>query len=477
MRTALISSSLITPAMTAQRVQEICSQFDLRNLPADFLANPYPVYAALRKQEPIKRMPDGSFFLTRHEDLAMVYRDAATYSSDKRIEFAPKYNHAPFNQAPYALPGHDAPLYEHHTNSLVFNDAPRHTRVRKLIMGALTRRAIDAMEKGLIELVDGLLDKLEEQQQGDLIEDFASAIPVEVIGNLLNVPHADRGPLRGWSLAILGALEPRLTTAQEELGHRSVQAFLSYLRDLVADRRKHPGNPDQDVLTRLILGDKDTLSNSTNSESLSEVELLQNCVFLLNAGHETTTNLIGNALISLLEHPSQHAQLRSDLLSAQASAQASTLPSFSPNSLPSAQESSQTEQTKHILNVAIDEFLRFEASNQLSNRRAVKATQLGGVNLPEGALVTLCIGAANRDPLQFNDPEKLDLRRLPNKHLSFGFGVHQCAGLSLARLEGRIAIGRFLNRFPNYALSELPTRGGRARFRGFLKAPFQTNAH
>jgi hypothetical protein len=234
-----------------------------------------------------------------------------------------------------------------------------------------------------------------------------------------------------------------------------VQEFLSYLRELVADRRKHPGNPEQDVLTRLILGDPDTPSNSHNAESLSEVELLQNCVFLLNAGHETTTNLIGNALISLIEHPSQHAQLRSDLKSAQAN--------------------SQSEQATHILNVAVDEFLRFEASNQLSNRRAVKATQIGGIDLPEGALVTLCIGAANRDPLQFSNPEQLDLRRTPNKHLSFGFGVHQCAGLSLARLEGRIAIGRFLDRFPNYDLSDAPVRGGRARFRGFLKAPFQTN--
>jgi cytochrome P450 len=309
-------------------------------------------------------------------------------------------------------------------------------------MGALNRRAIDAMETGLIQLVDSLLDHLEDQQQGDLIENFASAIPVEVIGNLLNVPHADRDPLRGWSLAILGALEPRITPAQEALGHRSVQEFLSYLRDLVADRRKHPGNPEQDVLTRLIQGDKEINASLQNADNLSEVELLQNCVFLLNAGHETTTNLIGNALISLIEHPAQHALLKTDLMAA---------------------KTSQNEDPKtHVLNLAIDEFLRFESSNQLSNRRAVKSVQVGGIDLPEGALVTLCIGAANRDPLQFND-------------LSFGFGIHQCAGLSLARLEGRIAIGRFLHRFPNYHLSELPTRGGRARFRGFLKAPFSTH--
>jgi cytochrome P450 len=304
-------------------------------------------------------------------------------------------------------------------------------------------------------LVDKLLDHLEDQQTGDLIEDFASAIPVEVIGNLLNVPHADRGPLRGWSLAILGALEPRLTPAQEALGHRSVQEFLSYLRELVADRRKLPGNPDQDVLTRLIQGDKVNGSNTQAPEILSEVELLQNCVFLLNAGHETTTNLIGNALISLIEHPPQHALLKADLMA--------------------VRTSQNSDHEIHVLNLAIDEFLRFEASNQLSNRRAVKATQIGSVDLPEGALVTLCIGAANRDPLQFNAPETLDLRRIPNKHLSFGFGIHQCAGLSLARLEGRVAIGRFLKRFPNYHLSELPTRGGRARFRGFLKAPFTTH--
>jgi cytochrome P450 len=434
----------ITPAMDATRAQEIAQNLDLRALPADFLNNPYPVYAALRETEPFKRMPDGSYFLTRHADLVAVYRDAKVFSSDKQVEFGPKYNHAPFNQPPYTTPGGVAPLFEHHTNSLVFNDPPLHTRVRRLIMGALTRRAIEAMEPGLVSLVDSLLDKIEAQGGGDLIEDFASAIPVEIIGNLLDVPHVDREPLRGWSLAILGALEPSLTPEQEALGNHSVNEFLAYLRELVAKRRQQPGDPEHDVLTRLIQGEE-------NGDALSEVELLQNCVFLLNAGHETTTNLIGNALISLQEWPEQRLRLLSDL-----------------------HQAPDEDAAQGILGLAVDEFLRFESSNQLGNRRALHATQINGVELPAGALVTLCIGAANRDPAVYDNPEQLDLRRTGNKHLAFGFGVHQCAGLSLARLEGRIAVGRFLQRFPDYRLTQAPVRGGRARFRGFLQAAFRT---
>ena len=441
-------TSNITPPLSADRASEIAQSLDLRALPADFLNNPYPVYAALRETEPFKRMSDGSYFLTRHADLVAVYRDAKVFSSDKQVEFGPKYNHAPFNEPPFTSAGGVAPLFEHHTNSLVFNDAPRHTRVRRLIMGALTRRAIEAMEPGLVQLVDGLLDRLQERGGGDLIEDFASAIPVEIIGNLLDVPHADREPLRGWSLAILGALEPALTPEQEALGNRSVNEFLAYLRELVAQRRQHPGDPEHDVLTRLIQGEKD---GETSGDALSEVELLQNCVFLLNAGHETTTNLIGNALITLQEWPEQLKQLQADLKAA-----------------------TSEDDRAHILGLAVDEFLRFESSNQLGNRRALQATQVNGVDLPAGALVTLCIGAANRDPAVYDQPEQLNLRRTGNKHLAFGFGVHQCAGLSLARLEGRIAIGRFLQRFPHYQLTQLPQRGGRARFRGFLNAPFQT---
>ena len=293
--------------------------------------------------------------------------------------------------------------------------------------------------------MDKLLDALETRGGGDLIEDFAAAIPVEIIGNLLGVPHEGRGPLRDWSLAILGALEPVPTPEQHAAGNRSVTEMLAYLRTLVAARRQAPGDPERDVLTRLIQGEAD-------GEQLSEVELLQNCIFLLNAGHETTTNLIGNGLIALQEHPQARQFLHTALKQTEDDA--------------AAQEA--------VLTHAVDEFLRFESSNQLGNRRAVKDTQVGGVALPAGTLVTLCIGAANRDPAQFPDPEVLKLARENNKHLAFGFGIHQCAGLSLARLEGRIAIGRFLQRFPGYRLTQAPVRGGRARFRGFLSAPFKT---
>lgn len=430
-----------TPPISAGRAEEIAASLDLRALPPDFYANPYPVYAWLREHEPVKRMPDGSYFLTRYADLVAVYRDAQTFSSDKKVEFTPKY-------------GAGAPLLEHHTTSLVFNDPPLHTRVRKLIMGALTRRAIADMEPGLIALVDGLLDAIEAKGGGDLIADFASAIPVEIIGNLLGVPHADRGPLREWSLAILGALEPRLTPAQEALGNRSVSEFTTYLTTLVAERRRHPGDPEHDVLTRLIQGENmKSPDGFIAGEKLSKAELLQNCVFILNAGHETTTNLIGNALVALQEWPAAKDELLSKVkLSAP------------------VQQGPEAD-----LSIEIDEFLRFESSNQLGNRRALRACTVGGVDLPEGALLTLCIGAANRDPAQFDHPEQLDLRRQNNRHLAFGFGIHQCAGLSLARLEGRIAVGRFLQRFPAYRLTTAPVRGGRARFRGFLSAPFATS--
>lgn len=316
------------------------------------------------------------------------------------------------------------------------------------MMGALTRRAIDQMETSLTELVSKLADHIEAQGGGDLIEDFAAAIPIEVIGNLLNIPHDERGPLRDWSLAILGALEPKITVDQAQRGNTAVAEFLDYLKVLVSDRRDRPGNPESDVLTRLIQGER-----SDNGQRLSEKELLHNCIFILNAGHETTTNLIGNALVALQEWPEQKSVLIHRI--AQTQHDKSTL--------------------DDSLNTAVDEFLRFESSNQLGNRRATVDCVVGGMPLSKGTLITLCIGSANRDSAQFQNAEEMDISRPNCKHLSFAFGIHQCAGLHLARLEGRVALQIFLQRFPNYKLTAAPTRGGRARFRGFLNAPFSIN--
>jgi hypothetical protein len=403
---------------------ERAATFDLTALGPGFYDDPYPFYHALRRHRPVHALPGGGYLLTRYADCVAVYKDAQTFSSDKTVEFAPKFG--------------ESPLYEHHTTSLVFNDPPLHTRVRRIIAGAFTPRAIAAMEQPVVALVDRLLAEMERKAaQGgevDLIEDYAAAIPVEVIGNLLDVPHEERGPLRDWSLAILGALEPKPTQRQLDVGNRAVTDFLAYLETLIARRRAKPGDPERDVLTRLIAGEK-------TGEKLSEKELLHNVVFILNAGHETTTNLIGNALHTLQDWPLEKARL-----------------------IAAGPEHA-------LLKTAVEELLRFESSNQLGNRMTTARIEIGGVAMPAGTSITIGIGAANRDPAEFPDPDRLDVARAPNRHLAFGTGVHQCAGTAVARLEGRIAIGRFLARFPDYRLTKPATRGGRARFRGFLAIP------
>jgi cytochrome P450 len=397
--------------------RELAADFDLEKLTGEFYADPYPTYRALREHAPVKLLPNGSYFLTRYDDLVSAYKSTKLFSSDKKKEFSPKYG--------------ASLLYEHHTTSLVFNDPPAHTRVRRLIMGALSPRAIAQMEPDLIALVDRLLDAIAPKGRFELIGDFASAIPVQVIGNLLDVPIEEREPLRDWSLAILGALEPVISAEVFARGNEAVREFLAYLEILVERRRMKPGNPERDVLTRLIQGED-------NGERLTTKELLHNCIFLLNAGHETTTNLIGNGLVALSGHPTQKQRLLDN---------------------------------PDLIKLAVEEILRFESSNQLGNRMTTDRVELGGVMMDAGTPVTLCIGAANRDPNQFTDPENLDIGRTPNRHLAFGTGAHQCAGMALARLEGAIAMSRFLARFPRYTLNGAPVRGGRVRFRGFLRVP------
>ena len=385
--------------------------FSLAQPPAGFIDDPYPFYAALRELSPVHELAPGTYLLTRYADVLAVYRSADA-SSDKQREFAPKFG--------------ATPLFEHHTTSLVFNDPPLHTRVRRILMGALNQRAIARMEAGVAALVDRLLDDLADRPAPDLVEDFAAQIPVEVIGNLLDIPRDERGPLRNWSLAILSALEPAPSVQVLAIGNAAVADFVAYLRTLVAERTRNPGDADSDVLTRLLRGDA--------QGRLSEAELLHNCIFLLNAGHETTTNLIGNGLHALMSRREQLERMVAQ---------------------------------PELINSAVEELLRFESPLQLNNRLTTAPMRIGERDVPVGSFLTLAIGAANHDAAEFTNPEQLDITRKPNNHLAFGQGAHACSGMNVARLEARIAIGALLQRFPRIALRGAPERDRRVRFRGF----------
>ena len=395
---------------------EAVRDFQLTRVPEGFLDDPYPWYAALRAHDPVHELEGGGVFLSRYEDALAVYRDPHA-SSDKKAEFKPKLG--------------DSPLYEHHTTSLVFNDPPLHTKVRRILMGAVNQKAIARMEPNVVRLVDTLLGEMAAKGTVNFIDDFAAQIPIEVIGNLLDIPHAERGPLRAWSVAILSGLEPKLTPAMFDTGNRAVTDFVDYLERLIAARRKAPGDYESDVLTRLIQGERD-------GERLTEAELHHQCIFLLNAGHETTTNLIGNGLWALLNHPGEMARLRAE-----------------PALVPSA----------------VEEMLRYDGPIQLNNRRLTEAATLSGKALPKDTLVTIGIGAANRDPAQFPDPERFDVGRKPNRHVAFGQGDHVCVGMNVARMEGRIALARLLAKFPRIELAGALERDRRVRFRGLRKLP------
>tara|TARA_Y100001934_G_scaffold169396_2_gene201288 strand:+ start:2850 stop:4067 length:1218 start_codon:yes stop_codon:yes gene_type:complete len=393
-------------------------QFDPAHLPDGYFQDPYPWLAALRQHDPVRLCPDGSIYLTRHADLFAVYRDPKTFSSDKKQQFKPLLG--------------DSPLYEHHTTSLVFNDPPLHTRVRRAFGNAMSPRAVAEMRPWVQRVVDTLLDKIAARETFDLVEDYAAAIPVEVIGSLLRIPESERGLLRAWSLAILGALEFELTDERRAEGNRAVTEFIEFLDEFVTRRAATLANDDDDLLARLWRW------GAGDGEQLRGAELYHQIVFLLNAGHETTTNLITNGVIALLERPDALAELC---------------------------------EGRVPVSVAVEELLRFEAPIQLNNRRAVVDTSIAGIPVAAGTNITMNIAGANRDPAVFEDPDTLHLNRNPNPHLCFGSGIHTCAGLHVARLEGEVAIAALLARFPSLVLAGEVERARRARFRVILHAP------
>ncbi|MCB1388052.1 MAG: cytochrome P450 [Rhodobacteraceae bacterium] len=391
--------------------------FDLNAIGAEYIRNPYPTLHALRAESPVHRNADGSVFLTRHADVLKVYQSRSMLS-DKKVEFGKKFG--------------QCPLYTHHTTSLIFNDPPYHTVVRKLLASAFTPRKLAVFEGLIDEIVDRLLDRVEDKGELDLIEDFAKVLPTEIISFMLGIPVEFRQKLRGFSLAILGALDPVVPPERMVAGNAAILEFSEVLRDIIAHRRRNrEGAMEGEVLESLIFGEVD-------GRTLTDEELVQNCIFLLNAGHETTTSLVGNAVGLLLSNPDEHRRLI---------------------------------ENPDLITTAVEEFLRVESPLQIGNRTASEDIDLGDCVLPAGTYVHTSIAGANRDPAVFADPDRVDLGRSPNRHVAFATGIHVCLGATLARVEGRIAVGGLVRRFPRLAANGEAAMVPLARFRGYASLP------
>ncbi|MBT7137852.1 MAG: cytochrome P450 [Rhodospirillaceae bacterium] len=393
---------------------ETARSFDLNKIGQDFINDPFPTLKLLRENDPVHRNPDGTFFLTRYEDVLACFRHPAM-SSDKKVAFKGKFG--------------DGPLYTHHTTSLVFNDPPYHTTVRKLLSVAFTPRKLAEMEPLIVSVVDDLLDRMEDEKEFDIISAFAMALPTEIISFMLGIPEDHRHLLRPYSLKILGALDPAISDDRLQDGNAAVAEFATLLEQLIADRRKKGDQVGSqgEVLAALIFGEVD-------GRKLSEKELVQNCIFLLNAGHETTTSMVGNAIGTLLGNPDQLKRLQDD---------------------------------PALIDTTVEEALRFQSPLQIGNRMATEDATFGGKEISAGTFIHLSVAGANRDPEIFDNPEQFDVGREPNRHLAFGSGHHICLGATLARMESKIAIGRLIERFPNIRQNGPAEHIGLARFRGY----------
>ena len=399
----------------------IARDFDLNAISPSFIENPYPTLDMLRQESPVHENPDGSVYLTRYQDCLAVYR-SRDMLSDKTEAFGEKFG--------------KCPLLEHHTTSLIFNDPPYHTVVRKLISGAFTPRKLREMEALIETIVDDLLDTIAEQNTIDMVADFGTILPTEIISFMLGIPKEFRQKLRGYSISILGALDPVVSNERMHAGNQAVSEFSEILNDLINYRRENPDSAQQgEVLESLIFGEHE-------GRKLDQKELIQNCIFLLNAGHETTTSLVSNSVSLFLDHPEQHRKLLDD---------------------PS------------LIEGAVEECLRVESPLQIGNRQAATDFTFGDHRISKGTYIHTSIAGANRDPSVFADPHKFDIERKNNKHIAFITGIHVCLGATLARMEGRIALGKLLTRFPNMQLDGDAERLPLARFRGFTRLPVKLN--
>ncbi len=362
----------------------------------EFLADPYPMYHRLRAEEPVHHSPLGFWVLTRYVDVVAALRDP-------RLA---KEAIAGFIAARFGAPIPQMGL------SMLDRDPPDHTRLRALVSKAFTPRVVETLRPHIQQIVDGLVDAAEGRGAMDLIEHFAYPLPVIVICEMLGVPVEDHERFKGWGLDIARGLDAILLPPDSDVGRRAVagrRALAEYFRDLIAERR---AAPRADMLSALIAAEE-------AGDKLSEDELLATCILLLVAGHETTVNLIGNGTLALLRHPDQLRRLRDN---------------------------------PGLIGTAVEELLRYDGPVQRTARIPSEDITIGGHTIPKGEMVMPFIGAADRDPAQFPEPDRLDITRADNRHIAFGWGIHFCLGAPLARVEGQIAINTLLQRLPKLAL-------------------------
>jgi cytochrome P450 len=363
-------------------------------------ANPYPVYRRLQQEDPVHQPFPGVWILSRHRDVAALFRNP-DMSSDRRN--SPVYEE--FIKALPVEPDEGAL-----TPSMLFLDPPDHDRLRRLANKAFTPRSVERLVPRIREVVEELLDRAAEMGEFDVVADLAYPLPVTVISEMLGVPEGDRAALRRWSLDLIYTLDPMLSVEALERAQRAGTEFRGYLRELIADRRKNPGD---DLLSRLIQAEDD-------GQQLTPQELVATCVLLLVAGHETTSSLIGNGMLALLRNPDQYRRLHDD---------------------------------PAMIRSAAEELLRYDSPVQLTGRLVLQDTLIAGRRVEAGQDVVALVGAANRDPEVFADPDRLDLGRGDNHHVAFGGGIHFCLGAPLARIEGRTAIAGVVGRFRDLQLA------------------------
>ncbi|MFJ9010783.1 cytochrome P450 [Streptomyces canus] len=374
-----------------------------------FLANPYPAYAELRAHGRVQYYePTNQWLVPHHADVSALLRErrlGRTYQH--------RFTHEDFGRT--APPAAHEPFHTLNDHGMLDLEPPDHTRIRRLVSKAFTPRTVEQLRPYVTNLAGELVDRLVAEGGGDLLTDVAEPLPVAVIAEMLGIPESDRAPLRPWSADICGMYE---LNPSEDVAAKAVRAsveFSDYLRDLIAERRKEPGD---DLISGLIAAHDE-------GDRLTEQEMISTCVLLLNAGHEATVNATVNGWWALFRNPDQLAELRAD---------------------------------HSLVPRAVEELMRYDTPLQLFERWVLDEIEVDGTTIPRGAEIALLFGSANHDPEVFRDPEHLDLTRADNPHISFSAGIHYCIGAPLARIELAASMTAVLEKAPTLTLAVEPQR-------------------